>query len=513
MEFDPKRSSLWISSTPPAPVAHPALDRDVRVDAAVIGAGVTGITAAYLLKKAGKTVALLERGRAALAETGHTTAHLTHVLDTRLTHLVRTFGEGNAKAAWDSSEVAIRQIETLVRREDIRCDFRRVPGYLFAPDDKDVPLLEEEQRWATRFGYQATRTDPGSFPFRSRLALRFEGQARFQPRRYLLALLEKVPGDGSFVFENTGVKSVEHDGGQRVVTDNGRTVRCGHVVVAAHVPFNNRYAIHVKQAAYRSYVIAARMPKGQLPDALYWDTLDPYHYVRLQPNGDHDLVILGGEDHKTGQVTDTDAAYRRLIDYLRDQLGPEATLVGHWSGQIMETIDGLPYIGANVDAPETELVATGYAGNGMTYGTLAGMMLSDRVLGRETPWDRLYNPSRIKARGLRDFIAENVDFPLHLVKDWLSGADARSPEDVRPGEGKIVRVGGKKVAVYREDNGELHGCSPVCPHMGCQVHWNNTERTWDCPCHGSRFLPTGEVLNGPAVSGLERVPLAEPAHA
>jgi glycine/D-amino acid oxidase-like deaminating enzyme/nitrite reductase/ring-hydroxylating ferredoxin subunit len=511
MTFDPQRPSWWISTTPST--THPPLRSDLRVDVAVVGAGITGITAAYLLKKAGKKVALLERGRAAMAETGHTTAHLTHVVDTRLVDLVRTFGEAGAKAAWDSSRAALDQIEALVREWRIDCDFQRVPGYLFGTRDSDVPLLQEEARLANQFGYRAEQVRPADFPFRSRIVLKFDNQARFHPRRYLLALLAQIPGGGSEVFEETNVKTIESGPPVRVVSESGAAVTCDHVLVAAHVPFQNRVLIHAKQAAYRSYVLAARTPKGKLADALYWDVLDPYHYVRLQPGPDHDLVILGGEDHKTGQVTDTEGPYQKLVAFLRDELGPEAVVVARWSGQIMETVDGLPYIGANVVSAPNELVATGYAGNGLTYGTLAGLMLAERILGRSTPWDKLYDPGRVKIRGTWEFVKENLDYPLHLLKDRLRGAEARALPEVGTGQGKIVKLDGKKVAVARDETGAVHAVSAVCPHMGCQVHWNVTERTWDCPCHGSRFLPTGEVLNGPAITGLEPVEVREPAPA
>jgi glycine/D-amino acid oxidase-like deaminating enzyme/nitrite reductase/ring-hydroxylating ferredoxin subunit len=507
MEFDPDRSSLWIDAT--RNVAYPVLERDVTVDVAVVGAGIAGVTTAYLLKKAGKSVALLEKGHAALRETGHTTAHLTHVVDRRLSDLVKTWGEDGAKAVWDANEVALHQIERLVREEAINCDFRRVSGFLFGPRPEDVDLLQEEARLASQFGYRPAFVAPADFPFRARSVVRFEGQARFQPRRYVLHLLEKVPGGGGDVFENTAVKEIDPGTPHRVVTEKGPVVTCSQVVVTAHVPFRNRVGVHAKQGAYRSYVIAARVPRGLVPDGLYWDTLDPYHYVRLQPMGDHDVVILGGEDHKTGQLTDTNVPYHKLIDWLRDQVGPEATLVGHWSGQIMEPVDGLPYVGPNVGGAKGEFIATGFSGNGMTYGTLAGMMLSDQVLGRETPWDRLFSPARFKLGGLGDFVRENADVAYRMVKDRVLGAQTTDLGSVKPGEGKIVRVGGKKVAVSRADDGELVGVSSVCTHVGCQVHWNTTERTWDCPCHGSRFLPGGEVLNGPATKGLGRVELGQ----
>jgi Rieske Fe-S protein len=329
-------------------------------------------------------------------------------------------------------------------------------------------------------------------------ALRVEDQALFHPREYLLALADRLPGDGSHLFENTKVLEV-HDGAPcRVVTEKG-TVTAKAVVEATTTPLN-RVAMHTKLYAYRTYAVAGPL-KGPLEAGQYYDSKDPYHYVRTQRVGEETYVIVGGEDHKVGSEEDTASCFTALESWARERF--ELKAVTHrWSGQVIEPADGLPYIGRNVGDKHV-YVATGLSGTGMTFGTLAGMVLSDLILGNENPYAALYTPGRVKPKaGAKDFIQENAEVAFRFVADRLAKPDGKHLADVAPGEAKILEVEGRKVAVYREDDGTAHAVSPVCTHLGCHVHWNTAERTWDCPCHGGRFSPTGRVLNGPAVKDL-----------
>jgi Rieske Fe-S protein len=253
---------------------------------------------------------------------------------------------------------------------------------------------------------------------------------------------------------------------------------------------------------YTSYVLAGRVPKDTVTDALFWDTADPYRYFRIDPHRDFDEVIFGGEDHKTGQAVDTDACYRRLQTQF-ESIVPDVEITHRWSAQVIETPDGLPYIGQDV---EHQYAATGFAGNGMTFGTVSALIISDAILGRRNPWTELFDPARkALGRSTWDYLRENADYPYYLVRDRLAGPEAHSLRSIKRGAGKIIERGGQKVAASRDDKGRLTMRSATCTHMGCIVKWNTAERTWDCPCHGSRFTPAGRVISGPAESPLGEV--------
>jgi glycine/D-amino acid oxidase-like deaminating enzyme len=400
-----------------------ALERDLRVDVVVVGAGITGITAAYLLKQAGRSVALLERHRCADIDTGHTTAHLTCVTDTRLTALIRDFGADHARAIWDAGLAAIAQIDEHVRREEIDCHFEWVPGYLHAPLDVppeiEADSLRHEAAAAADLGFNAQYLD--RVPYVDRPGMEIADQARFHPRKYLAALLKRVDGDGSHVFEHSGVDEVQEgkegkdgNGESFAVTSRGHTIRCGYLVIATHNPvvgagLTSATFLQTKLALYTSYVIGGRVPPGSVPDVLFWDTAEPYRYLRLDPYRGYDFVIFGGEDHKTGQAQDTRACYEHLESALA-HLVPDVEITHRWSGQVIETNDGLPFIG---ETAPSQFAATGFAGNGMTFGTLGAMMAADAALGRENPWRELFDIGRTKVRGgLWDYIKENKDWPL-----------------------------------------------------------------------------------------------------
>ncbi|MGI8605278.1 MAG: FAD-dependent oxidoreductase [Verrucomicrobiales bacterium] len=482
------------------------LTRDIKVDVAVIGGGMTGITAAYLLKKAGRRVALIERDRCLAVDSGHTTAHLTYVTDLRLHELVRNFGREHAQAAWDAGSAAINQIHTTLHAEAIDCEFRWVPGYLHAPlksDRDERPAFKKDAKLAEELGFEARHVE--SVPLFARSGVRFANQAKFHPRKYLAALLELVDGKGGSVFEMSEVD--EFCEKPRKIRANGHWVTCEYIVIATHVPLmgNTNLAsatlLQTKLAPYTSYVLGARVPAGAVPEASYWDTSDPYYYLRIDRHDNFDYAIFGGEDHKTGQAQDTVKRFRRLETMLT-KLIPAARVDHRWSGQVIETNDGLPLIG---ETAEGQFVATGFAGNGMTFGTLGAMMACDSALGRTNPWRELFDVHRKKLRGgTWNYLRENKDYPFYMLKDRLAAAEGKSTRSVKRGEGKILKIDGDRMAAYRDEHGKLTKLSAVCTHMGCIVHWNAAERTWDCPCHGSRFHPGGKVLAGPAEAPLEK---------
>jgi len=484
------------------------LDRAQRVDVLVIGGGITGLTAAYLLTAAGKTVAVVERGRLAQVDTGHTSAHLTMVTDVRLTDLVQRFGRDHAQAVWDAGFAAIAQIDDAIRTHDIDCAFEWVDGYLHAPidpaDSGGETGFQEEAALAADLGFDATFVD--RVPLVGTAGIRIANQARLHPRKYLAELAQAVVRQGGHIYEHSS--ATDFCAEPRSVTVNGHTLACEDIVVATHNPIvgldsmAGATLLQTKLALYTSYVLAGRVVSGRIPDALFWDTADPYHYLRIDPHRDYDLVIFGGEDHKTGQAEDTAACYRRLEQTLTS-LVPHVEVAHRWSGQVIETPDGLPYIGQVADH---QYAATGFGGNGLTFGTLGAMLAADAILGRANPWSELFDPGR-KAirRGAWRYLKENADYPYYRIRDRFAGPEGRSVRSVKRGHGAVIEHNGKKVAVYRDPSGATTLRSAICPHMGCLVGWNDAERTWDCPCHGSRFRPSGEVISGPAETPLPPV--------
>jgi glycine/D-amino acid oxidase-like deaminating enzyme/nitrite reductase/ring-hydroxylating ferredoxin subunit len=490
---------VWIDTAPIQ--KFPKLERNISVDVVVVGAGVTGITAAYLLKKAGSTVALIDRERVASIDTGHTTAHLTYVTDVQLQELAHNFGNDHAQAAWDAGAAAIDEIERIVREEQSDCEFTRVPAYVHVPVDgsskKEASSLKKEADLAAKLGFDAAYLT--SAPYLNLPAVRFANQAKFHPRKYLRSLVAKIPGGGSHVFEKSAASEFDLKKGR--VKVNRNWISFDRVVMATNNPLVGLAStvgatlLQTKLSLYTSYAIGARLPSDTIPEALFWDTRDPYDYLRIDRHHGFDYIVYGGEDHKTGQKKKTQKAHVRLWQRLK-KIAPEAHVDHRWSGQVISTADGLPYIGENA---ERQFIATGYCGNGITFGTIAAMMARDWATGTRNPWTDLFAVDRKKIKGAAwNYLRENKDYPYYMIKDRLARAEANSVRELKPGEGMIVGRRGKKVAAFRDANGNIHRLSPVCTHLGCLVRWNPSESTWDCPCHGSRFKPTGEVIAGPA---------------
>jgi glycine/D-amino acid oxidase-like deaminating enzyme/nitrite reductase/ring-hydroxylating ferredoxin subunit len=502
-------TSVWMATA--AVPAESSLQQNTKADVCIVGAGIAGLTTAYLLAKEGKSVIVLDDGPIAGGETSRTTAHLVNALDDRYYELEVLHGEKGARLAAESHTQAIDLIEEIIHEEEIDCDFKRVDGYLFVPPGESTEQLGWELRAAHRAGLHEVkyveRVPYDHYNFGA--ALQFPKQGQFHILKYISGIVAAFKKRGGRIFTSTHAEEIEGGDDAHVSTSDGFRVSASAVVVATNTPVNDRVAIHTKQAAYRTYVIGARVPRGSIPTMLLWDTPDPYHYLRLQAsNGEDrsesdDILIVGGEDHKTGQAENLEERYVRLEEWTRERFPMVKSIDFKWSGQVMEPIDGLAFIGRNPLDAENVFVATGDSGNGMTHGTIAGVVITDLILGRENAWATLYDPARKTLCAGVEFVKENINVAAQFA-DYVTGGEVKSVEEIAPGAGAIIRQGLLKVAVYREEDGSLRELSAVCTHLGCIVDWNEIEKSWDCPCHGSRFDKTdGHALNGPAISGLE----------
>jgi glycine/D-amino acid oxidase-like deaminating enzyme/nitrite reductase/ring-hydroxylating ferredoxin subunit len=507
-----KSTSFWLDTA--HPVRQMPLPGDAQADVCVIGAGIAGVTTAYLLVKEGRSVILIDDGTPGCGMTGVTTAHLTSVIDDRYTEMIRLHGEEGARLACDSHRSAIARIESICQQERIDAEFRRVSGYLFLSPEHDQRLLDDELDAARRAGLDVEKLSRAPVRgFESGPCLHFPRQGQFHPLEYLNGVLAAFSRAGGRV--HGGVRAVKVRGGQTAEVDTaaGARITAKAVVVATNAPFVDLFAIHTKQAPYYTYVVAARLPHGAVTPALYWDTHDPYHYVRLRQttneelggdNTDHaDLLIVGGEDHKTAQASDTEARFAALEAWMRRHYPAAGPLEFRWSGQVMETQDGLGFIGRNPMDADNVYVATGDSGMGMTHGTIAGMLICDLIQGRPNRWASLYDPSRIRAGAAAAFIKENLNVAAQYGS-WLTPGEVASVDEITKNTGAVIREGATKTAVFRDEAGELHRHSAVCTHLGCIVGWNPAASTWDCPCHGSRFDAHGRVINGPASRDLDK---------
>lgn len=498
--------SVWTASRP-EPASRP-LTQSLDTDVCIVGAGLAGLSTAYSLSCEGKSVVVLDDGLIGGGMTERTTAHLSNVIDDGYVEIERLHGERGARLAAESHTAAIDRIETIVTTEQIACDFERIDGYLFQAPEPSGEQLEQERLAAVRAGIDVVREEHPSVPaLESGTCLRFPRQAQFHPLQYLTGLVQAIERRGGQIFTGRHVEAVKGGKPSRIETRSGHVIMAQSVVVATNTPMNDMVVVHTKQAPYTTYVIGASVPKNSVPTALYWDQADPYHYVRLHkgPAADsQDMLIVGGEDHKTGQADDGEDRHQRLEQWARTRFPMIKHIEYRWSGQVMEPIDGLGLIGRNPSDESNVYIATGDSGMGMTHGTIAAILITDLILGRTNAWTTLYDPSRKSLKAAGTFVQENLNVAAQYA-DWVSSGDVESEDQIPKGTGAILRHGIQKLAVYRDEGGELHRCSAVCPHLKCIVAWDSIEHTWNCPCHGSRFNAYGKVLNGPAKADLSPI--------
>jgi glycine/D-amino acid oxidase-like deaminating enzyme/nitrite reductase/ring-hydroxylating ferredoxin subunit len=488
------------------PILPPQGQQDTKCDVCIVGAGIAGLTTAYMLAKEGKSVIVVDMGPIAGGQTGRTTAHLSWAMDDRFFNLVKYHGEDKAALIGQSHKEAIDRIEAIVAEELIDCDFQRISGFLFLGANQEASSLDKELETIHRLGFQTAEmkhTIP-NVPFESGDCIRFPNQAQIHPIKYMNGLANAIERYGGQIYTHQKVEKIEDGKPARVTLDEGQIITAEKVVVASNTPINDVLTIHSKQAPYRTYAVAALIPKDSVPLALYWDTEDPYHYVRVaadERSDIYDLLIVGGEDHRTGQDDEPHQRFAKLEEWTRRHFPMTMSFQYRWSGQVFEPIDGIGFIGQN-PGDENILIATGDSGQGMTHGTIAGYLLTDLVQGRSNPYVEVYDPSRKTLSAGFEYLKDNLNIAWQY-RDYLQLRKGHDTEKIPVGEGAVIQRGLKKVACYKAAEGEVVELSAVCPHLGGIVHWNSVEKSWDCPCHGSRFAVDGSVITGPALHSLE----------
>lgn len=504
-KLPPFPESYWISNA--AVPHHPSLEEDISVDVVVVGAGITGITTAYLLTKAGKKVALLESGRPLHGTTGHTTAKITAQHDLIYAELLDHFGEEKTRLYYEANREAGDFIRRIVQEKEINCGWSDQDAVLYAQTDQGLDRIKKEYEAYRKLAIQGDFVHSAPLPFPVQGALVMHGQAQFHPIPYLTRLLEEIVQAGSLVFENTTVVGVDEGEIQTVKTQNGRQIRCRDVVSASHFPFADRKGMYfARMHAERSYVLAIELA-GDYPGGMYLNVDSPVRSIRSVPSlaeGVPAVLLIGGEGHRAGQSAPTMKHYEALEAFAQQWYG-KANILYRWSTQDLVTLDKVPYVGLATKSHPHLFVATGYRKWGMTNGTAAALLLADLVLGNENRYAELFDPSRFEADPmLKHFVADNANVAKELVTGKLERAGTK-PEELERGEGGAVTVAGKQAGAYRDPEGVMHVVDTTCTHMGCETKWNDGDRTWDCPCHGSRFTYTGEVLEGPAKKPLTRL--------
>lgn len=509
--------SYWLDSVDP--IKFEPLKSNLKTETVIVGGGLAGLSVAYCLTQAGRKVIVVEDGFLGSGESGRTTAHLVNALDDRYTEIERILGEEKCRLAAESHTEAINFIERVSREENIDCDFTRVDGFLFLHPTDDRKTLDDEFVTTNKYGIRTEKLEgvPG-VEGETGVYLRFPDQAQFHPMKYLRGLADCILRNGGAIYTETHVDQMNKHG----IKAGEFSIEADDVVIATNTPVNDRVTMHTKQHPYRTYVIGGLVPKNSIRPGLWWDTgnmkskwvTEPYHYVRLQRYNDaHDLLIAGGEDHKTGQADKEKLGeqerYAKLERWTRKHFPGMREIIYRWSGQVMEPVDLMAFIGRN-PGEKNIYIATGDSGNGMTHCTIAGMLISDLIMKKHNPWEKLYDPSRITVKAAKYFLQEVGNMSVQYL-DYFEAGDIKSVEDLNPRQGAIVNMKGKKTAVYKDESGVVHAYSAICPHLGCVLQWNGDEHSFDCPCHGSRFTCQGVVVNGPAISDLQSIPLEHKA--
>ena len=492
--------SPWQEIRGSIPPVKAISDNEVS-DCLIVGAGITGLTAALLLQKAGKKTVVAEKHMVGFGTTGGTSAHINTFADTTYKEAASAFGEDGARLFARAINEGLRIIKENVSSYKIDCDFEEKPGFLYAENSDQVKQLKDIFDGAELVGVPVQYTTAAPAPVPYEKALEFPGQAQFHPLKYLQALQNEYIHAGGQIFAHCKVTEVTTQDGIHLAKTGEATLKAKNILYCTHLPPNIN-VFNFRCAPYRSYVMAVRLKSGKYPDALVYDMQEPYHYIRSHTIDQQQLLIVGGLDHKTGHE-DPEKAFGELEKYIRKYYNI-SSIKYKWSSQYYVPVDGLPYIGQMPLAADGIYCATGFNGNGMMLGTISGKILADLVSGRESDYIKIFSPSRIKpVDGFSEFVKENADVAYHFVADRLAIHSTDSIKRIKPGTGKVIEIDGKKIAAYRDESGEVHALNPVCTHAACIVNWNGGEKSWDCPCHGARYDIDGKVITGPATMDLQ----------
>jgi len=472
-------------------------------DCLIVGGGITGLSTALLLQRAGNKTIIAEANTIGFGTTGGTSAHINTIADTNYKEAESAFGKEGAQLFADAIQEGFALIKSNIDQYKIDCDYEPKTGYIYAETDEEVTILDDIYDGAVKVGVPVKYIEEVPVPIKYIKALQFDGQAQFHPLKYLKGLQAAYIAAGGIIVENTLVQTLKHEDGIHIAEAATQSIRAKKVIYATHMPPNIN-VLNFEAAPYRSYVLAVKLKSGKYPDALIYDTQEPYHYIRTHVINGQELLLVGGADHKTGH-DDPEKAFADLEKYVRKYYNVSSVKY-RWSSQYYIPADGLPYIGQMPLTADGVYCATGYNGNGMMLGSIAGKILCDMVRRRPNRYEELFSPSRIKPiDSFKEFVKENADVVYHFVADRLSIHEIDYIKRLQPGTGKVVEFDGKKIAAYRDEQGNIHALNPVCTHAGCIVAWNGEEKTWDCPCHGARYTIEGDILTGPATRGLSSI--------
>ncbi|MFN8310480.1 MAG: FAD-dependent oxidoreductase [Chitinophagales bacterium] len=505
MNRDGALESLWQSGMPAYESKSAKLPE--KVDVAIVGGGITGLTTAYLLQKAGRKCTVLEAKNIGFGTTGGTTAHLNTLMDTPYDQIISKFNLEAAQLVAKGTKQALAFIEHFITSRAVDCGFEKAAACVFSQDDEQAEELKSMVAAAIKVGLQAEFVNEISVPISFKTAAQFPEQAKFHPLKYLYEMANAFQEAGGEIIQDCRVRDVASDGAMATITTSKGNIKASKVVYATHIPPGVNL-LHFYCAPYRSYALSVKLEdENSYPDDLVYDMWNPYHYYRTQVVNGEKYLIAGGEDHKTGHEENTNSCIRNLEAYVRSHFKVKQ-VVHAWSSQFFNSVDGLPYIGHLPGNAENVFVATGFGGNGMTYGTLSALVLADLLTTGESEYKLLFLPSRVKPiAGFTDLMKEGADVVAQLFGGWLSIDKISELADIAKGEAKVVRYDNKALALYKDENGKVFALNPSCPHIKCTVSWNIAEKSWDCPCHGSRFAHTGELLTGPARTDLEKLEL------
>ncbi|WP_449353921.1 FAD-dependent oxidoreductase [Virgibacillus natechei] len=482
----------------------PKLQESIKVDVGIVGGGITGITTAYLLAKQNLKVALLDAGVILNGTTGHTTAKITAQHGLIYDEIIQHFGIEKASLYYQANAEAKQFIEQTVDQHRIDCDFKKEDAYIYTNAKSYLTNLENEKKAYDQLKIDSELTDKIPLNMLVKSALIMKDQAQFHPLKYLKVLTEKSKENGVQFYEQTTAVDVEHNNNPAIVTSEGHRITCKYVISASHFPFFDKESFYFSRMyAERSYVTAIKSPKD-FPGGMYINAESPTRSIRSTSMNGEDLWLISGESHKTGQGDSTITHYNKLKEFAHRHIGIN-DVVYRWSAQDLTTLDKIPYIGSITKNEDTILVATGFRKWGMTNGTIAAKILTDQILEKDNPYKELYTPSRFQADpAVRKFARMNADVAKHMIKGKLEYTK-NNIDELSTDDATVTRINGNRTGVYRDQNNELHMVDTTCTHMGCEVAWNSGDRTWDCPCHGSRFSYTGEVIEGPAKRPLAKI--------